>query len=100
MRKTETITTITCDLCGNEIRKDEYITVKYPVIFTTEQNEGRCCQPYIDYENLDLCINCQKKVLKVCGDGAQGNNRYEFMIERYNDFIDQLDRCKSNRSIK
>lgn len=76
MRKTETITKITCDICSKIIKEDEAITVKYPVVFTTEMTEGRSVNPYIAYEKLDCCIDCSKKILKITGYGAQGYNNY------------------------
>ena len=76
MRKTETITKVTCDICSKIVKEDEAITVEYPVIFTTETTEGRSVKPYITYEKLDCCINCSKKILKVTGYGAQGYNDY------------------------
>ena len=40
----QTITKTFCDICENEM---PVTTVPYPVIFTTEQTEGRPCKPYI-----------------------------------------------------
>lgn len=64
-----------CDICGNKIQQP-VIKIKYPVIFITEQTEGRKTAPYIDYQNLDCCMECQSKILKVKAHGAQGHNTY------------------------
>lgn len=65
-----------CDICKKEITgaRDES---KYPIIFHTEQTEGRGCQPYISHESVDLCEECRGKVIVLHAWGAQGNNRYE-----------------------
>lgn len=63
-----------CDLCGNQT---DVTQIKYPVIFYTEQTEGRSCEPYISYETLDLCTDCQNRVLKIKAVGAQGYNEYK-----------------------
>lgn len=63
-----------CDVCKNEVEK--ITTVNYPVIFHTEQTEGRSCSPYISKEKLDLCDECAERVLMLDGWGAQGVNSY------------------------
>lgn len=69
----KTVTIVKCDICGKE---ENVRAVKYPVLFTTEQTEGRCCTPYLSYQELDLCDECIDKVVKVKGWGAQGYNHY------------------------
>ncbi len=63
-----------CDVC-----KKEAVTVpiNYPVIFHTDQTEGRGCSPYISQEKLDVCDECRKHMLLLHGWGAQGCNDYE-----------------------
>lgn len=68
-----------CDICGNEIPSEDYIKIKYPVIFYTDQTEGRSCAPYIDETTLEVCIPCAKKILRVTATGAQGLNYYEIV---------------------
>ena len=73
----EMIESIKCDLCTNEMNEQK--TIKYPVIFTTDQTEGKTCEPYISMQELDICVDCQKKVLKITGYGAMGNNLYKIL---------------------
>lgn len=53
--------TFRCDICGREVEHAESVTV--PVLWKTEQNEGRPCEPYIACERLDLCEECLHSVL-------------------------------------
>ena len=69
-----TITKCICDVCKKEVEK--VTEVNYPVIFHTEQTEGRSCSQYISKEKLDLCDECAEKVLVLHGWGAQGLNEY------------------------
>ena len=64
-----------CDVCKKEVEK--VTEVNYPVIFHTDQTEGRSCIPYISKEKLDLCDECAEKLLILHGWGAQGINQYE-----------------------
>ncbi len=72
-------TTYTCDLecCSNEATNRDR---SMQIIFTTEQTEGRSCEPYFELVNIDLCDNCLNKIIKarryITGTGAQGHNRY------------------------
>lgn len=75
MRKQMTITTIICDICKAE--SENCKAVSYPVIFHTDQTEGRPCEPYISSEKIDICEECAKNVLKLRGYGCQGENIYE-----------------------
>lgn len=63
-----------CDICKNEA---EVQSIKYPVIFHTEQDEGRTVKPYVSYETIDMCQECLHKALVIQGYGAQGVNHYE-----------------------
>ena len=76
MRKEITKTTIVCDICRNEITEHDCINISYPVVFLTEQTEGRPTTPYINQKQLDMCKTCAKKALKVEATGAQGYNNY------------------------
>ena len=82
MRKTVEI--VKCDLCG-KVKKTGCHTVKYPVLFTSDQTEGRSCEPYISYENIDVCDECLSKIIKVTGYGAQGYNNYAIIQEEKKD---------------
>ncbi len=72
MRETREI--VTCDLC--KFINDKCKKIKYPVVFTTEQNEGRRCDPYISYDEIDVCPSCERKILMVRATGAMGHNDY------------------------
>lgn len=66
-----------CDICGAECETAK--RVNYPVVFYTEQTEGRSCKPYISNQNIDVCDNCCEKIIKVSATGAQGYNTYKLM---------------------
>ena len=57
-----------CDVCKKEVEK--ITTVNYPVIFHTEETEGRSCSPYISKEKLDMCDECIERVLMLDGWGS------------------------------
>ncbi|RJE47688.1 hypothetical protein A7K50_03305 [Dehalobacter sp. MCB1] len=71
-----TVTKISCDVCKVEILTTPK-TIKYPVIFHTDQTEGRYSKPYISIENIDICEDCANKILMLDGWGAQGLNEYK-----------------------
>lgn len=66
-----------CDICGKEAKDIKHLN--YPVIFQTEQTEGRSVEPYIYNTNIDVCPNCCKKILKLSATGAQGYNSYSII---------------------
>lgn len=68
--------TYVCDICGAEFAERRQVNV--PVVWTTEQTEGRSCKPYYGVERLDLCEDCADRVHVVEAAGAQGRNRYVF----------------------
>lgn len=70
------IVVYSCDICGNQKELKEIKQINYPVIFTTDQTEGRSCDPYISQEKIDVCQDCLSKICRVCGEGAQGFNKY------------------------
>lgn len=72
MRKVVEVTT--CDICNKEKPVTE---IEYPVLFHTEQTEGRTVTPYISKQKLDVCSDCKPKLLVVHGWGAQGYNEYK-----------------------
>ena len=65
---------IICDCCKKEKPTQK---VKYPVLFTTEQTEGRAVAPYISYQELDLCESCIRLNVGIAGSGAMGYNEYK-----------------------
>lgn len=72
-----TTTQCFCDVCKREV--DNLREVKYPVIFHTEQTEGKGCSPYISYNKIEFCDECFGKALRLHGWGAQGYNDYSFL---------------------
>ena len=58
MRKT--IEEIKCDVCNRPMNDK---TTELTIVFTTEQNEGRPCTPYLTNGKVDLCDDCKKKIL-------------------------------------
>ena len=68
-----------CDVCGEETNNEED---KLPVIFLTEQNEGRSCYPYLTKNNIVLCDKCKETMLMdgkfIYAEGAMGSNKYFF----------------------
>lgn len=83
-------TIVYCDVCGidNDGAKvwEKY---KMDVIFTTEQTEGRSCEPYLSDEQLDICENCIRRVIHnrkyIIASGGQGHNTYTLPKESDND---------------
>ena len=68
---------IYCDIC----KKEDAAAARIPVIFTTDQTEGRSVKPYLSNEEIDICGDCFSIILEgnfLWGEGAQGYNRYEF----------------------
>lgn len=80
------ITIVNCDVCKSEILKEErdvdlVLAPGFQTIFITEQTEGSSCKPYLYMSHLDLCNNCNNKLLEgnyIWGHGAQGHNTYYF----------------------
>lgn len=73
-----TITKHTCDLCKEPATK---LKKQIPVVFLTEQTEGRSCTPHITIETLDLCDRCLQRIVDsypLTAYGAQGSNTYEW----------------------
>lgn len=68
-----------CDICNQKTNNEEQ---KTPVIFLTEQNEGRSCYPYLVQDNIVLCDKCMDKMLNqgifIFAEGAMGSNKYFF----------------------
>lgn len=77
----KTIDQYFCDICGNMTKEDGLHRIKYPVIFHTDQTEGRASRPYISLKDIELCHHCFGKALKIHGVGAQGHNTYSFEEE-------------------
>ena len=61
------------DICKKEV---ECKRVKVPVIFHTEQTEGRAVKPYFSEVTIDICKECAEKAFRLHANGAQGYNSY------------------------
>ena len=75
------IETFKCDICKKEVEELKMHTNhKLPVIFTTNQIDGRTRKPYLDYKKIDICFECYNKMIKgrkfITARGAQGYNEY------------------------
>lgn len=68
--------TYVCDICGAGFSEQRSVDV--PVLWVTEQDEGRSCDPYYGVETLDLCEACADRVHVVEARGAMGCNTYRF----------------------
>lgn len=71
--------TFKCDVCGREIERAHSITL--PVRWTTEQNEGRLCTPYVKEETIDLCDECFERAVVIEAAGCMGRNSYRLASE-------------------
>lgn len=69
--------TFYCDICHIEMEKE--FKINYPVVFLTEQTEGRTVNPYVQNNTLDVCKSCAETILRVKGIGAQGYNEYSYI---------------------
>ena len=72
-----------CNLSLNDkaLRGISVKTTSFPVVFTTEQTEGKATQPYIDWIGVDLCEFHQAKLLDtlpITATGAMGHNELKF----------------------
>ncbi len=76
----ETITRITCVLCHKTMNASS-TPIRIPVIFHTDQTEGRGCAPYISMQELDLCGECTMQCTNLHGYGAQGYNEYSLRFK-------------------
>jgi len=73
-----TITNHTCDLCKEPAK---FLQQRLPVVFLTEQTEGRSCKPHLTTETFDICEKCMQRIVDsypLTGYGAQGSNTYEW----------------------
>ena len=64
-----------CDICKKQEVKMN--SINYPVLFLTEQTEGRSVDPYICQQKIDVCKDCETKIIKLTGMGAMGHNEYK-----------------------
>lgn len=71
--------TFKCDVCGREIERANSITL--PARWTTEQNEGRPCTPYVKEETIDLCDECFERAVVIEAAGCMGRNSYRLASE-------------------
>ena len=76
-----------CDMCKKEITftedskldiEEKIKRVRLPVLFLTEQTEGRSTTPYVTHETIDMCEDCLGRAITIHAIGAQGYNQYWF----------------------
>jgi hypothetical protein len=76
----KTISIYVCDLCKNEFN-DKLNTISMPVIFHTEQTEGRPCEPYLTTKKVELCQKCIDKTVILHGSGCMGNDEFYVKVK-------------------
>lgn len=69
-----TIEITKCDICKSESNCQN---ITYPVLFLSDQTEGRPCKPYISLQKIDVCEMCLKDVVRISGYGCQGHNTFK-----------------------
>lgn len=74
--------TYTCDMCGIEMEQNVVHHRSLPVLFLTEQNEGRPVKPYITTQEIDLCPDCLDRCTVIEADGAMWVNDYRWREDR------------------
>ena len=78
------IITYKCDLC--EFTAAKGITPKtVPVLFLTDQTEGRSVKPYLlslTIETCDQCFSRIKDAQPLTGSGAMGHNTYTWREQK------------------
>lgn len=75
-----THTTVVCDIKGCD-REAKHKAKTVSVRFTTEQNEGRAVEPYLEGSKLDFCkMHYQMYIDSIAlnATGAMGYNDYYF----------------------
>ena len=70
-----------CDTCEVEMTESgNSMDYSLQVIFITNQEDGKLCEPYHAIEIVDLCKKCKTKILNekrvVLASGCQGFNKY------------------------
>lgn len=71
------ITLYICDVCKKEVEEKDLRSLSLPVMFHSDQTEGKPCSPYISIEKMDICKECLNKAVTIHGMGAQGVNTYK-----------------------
>lgn len=72
--------TLVCDICKDESEK---VVARHTmaVVFTTDQDEGRATDPYLDEKKLDIGEKCLGRILSghmLFATGAMGYYDYFF----------------------
>lgn len=70
-----------CDICKEETKNEDIFQVNYPIVFTTNQIDGKECKAYIEQKQIDICRHCAANVLKISASGCQGYNEYKIINE-------------------
>lgn len=72
-------TIYSCDVCGRESANTAKKSI--PVVFLTEQTEGRSTTPYLTTTTVDICPGCEQRLVRsfpLTASGAQGHNTFEW----------------------
>lgn len=84
------IVTHECDIigCSRDCTNNKgCIGLQVTAIWTTEQEEGHPCPPYLGLETVDLCLQHQKLLMEgnmIFARGAIGYNEYYFKTKDEN----------------
>lgn len=73
--------TFRCDICGTEVDQYAVFHAELPVMFTTNQNDGKPHDPYVDVAHVDLCPDCLDRCVTVEASGMMGVNKYRWRAE-------------------
>lgn len=85
----ETVKKLTCDLCKCEVfstdaNYDKWVELTTPVRFDCSQNDGYPTLPYLSVQTLDMCPECQERLVDewpILGHGAMGYFLYKIKEE-------------------
>jgi len=70
-----------CDICAASGREGMFTEINIPLVFYTEQTEGKGVAPYISNKKMEICQQCEHKLidtLPIIAYGAQGYNEYKW----------------------
>lgn len=74
------IETFRCDICREIIPRGA--VKRIPIVFDTEQTEGRSCKKHLTYNDIHICDKCEGRLVQsfpLIGSGAQGYNSYRWL---------------------
>jgi hypothetical protein len=74
-----------CDICGKRLGLNEY-SYDIQTIHETSNEDGKKCNPFLEFHSLDLCKVCHDSVLtgrSVFCSGAMGYFKFYFKEPNY-----------------